>query len=82
MASFLFLKQPPQRFVMHVVSRVLEAIHFDGEIVESHSLSTCSICSAMSQAGGSDASIRSSSVAPDTIRSARAGSSFIRARMP
>src|SRR5690349_5145837 len=37
----------------------------------SHSDSICLICSAVSQAGGSDASIRSRSVAPDTIRSAR-----------
>src|SRR5687767_7754963 len=37
----------------------------------SHSLSTCLICSAMSQAGGSEDNMRSSRVAPETIRSAR-----------
>ena len=37
----------------------------------SHSDSICLICSAVSHDGGSDASIRSSRVAPETIRSAR-----------
>ena len=37
----------------------------------SHSDSICLIWSAVSQAGGSEASIRSSSVAPETMRSAR-----------
>ncbi len=37
----------------------------------SHSVSICLIWSAVSQAGGSEASIRSSRVAPETIRSAR-----------